>query len=94
MHEELVRLNDGVRRLNSVGSDGGLDDSVARLIFSPSRLVKFALDEEESMAAQHGVVYPNVIKLRLLALKKAKPETWLSELRTRFEVKPVDSVQE
>lgn len=77
LHAEMVRLN------QKVGETDGLP--FKHLIhFTEQRLVKLALDEEETLAKAHGAVYNNKIKHRIAALKKMPLDDWVQELKVKF----------
>lgn len=71
LHEHMNRLNKEVR-LSS-------DPSVSVLGFSPQQLVTAALDEEERAARENPSIYPNILGLRVVALKKMKLDAWKRE---------------
>lgn len=71
LHEHMNRLNKEVR-LSS-------DPSVSILGLSPQELVTAVLNEEERAARENPSIYPNILGLRVVALKRMKLETWKSE---------------
>ena len=71
LHEEVVRLNNEVMR-----SD---EPAKRALELSEQEMISMALDEEERTARESPAVYSNVIKLRIVALKKMKLEDWKQE---------------
>ncbi|KAL8769625.1 MAG: hypothetical protein Q9209_004422 [Squamulea sp. 1 TL-2023] len=71
LHEQMTRLNDEVKK-----SD---DESKAALILSVSELITQALDEEFQLARGSAAVYQNVIKSRIMVLKKMKLAIWKEE---------------
>ncbi|MCJ1334880.1 RNA exonuclease 3 [Bachmanniomyces sp. S44760] len=95
LHEHMVRLNEEMK-------DRG-DDSSFALVLSSSELIKVALDEEEATAIENPSVYSNMLKLRIVALKKMNPQAWRSERLKQFakedpkavaqEVKPPKELQ-
>ncbi|KAL8790048.1 MAG: hypothetical protein Q9195_006550 [Heterodermia aff. obscurata] len=75
MHAEMARLNELVKT-NS-------DTSKTTLKLTPQELIRMALDEEEKAAKKNPAVYANVLKLRIVALKRMAVSTWKEErLRT------------
>ncbi|KAI4164303.1 MAG: hypothetical protein LQ342_001949 [Letrouitia transgressa] len=74
LHEQLARLNEETGRSQDLSSKD--------LILSEHDLIMEALDEEETMAKKSPTVYLNVIKSRIMVLKKMKVEAW-KELRTQ-----------
>lgn len=68
LHEQLTRLNDEVKK-----SD---DASKGPLTLSDSELTIQALDEEFQFARGNFAVYQNVIKSRIMVLKKMKSAIW------------------
>ncbi|KAI4217058.1 MAG: hypothetical protein LQ351_000366 [Letrouitia transgressa] len=70
--EQLARLNEEIERSQ--------DPSSKDLILSKQDLITEALDEEEVMAKKSPAVYLNVIKSKIMVLKKMKGEAW-KELR-------------
>ncbi|CAO1597685.1 RNA exonuclease 3, variant 2 [Xanthoria calcicola] len=71
LHEQLTRLNDEVKK-----SD---DSSKRPLTLSDSELIIQALDEEFQFARGNFSVYQNVIKSRIMVLKKMKLAIWEAE---------------
>ncbi|KAL9039050.1 MAG: hypothetical protein Q9214_005033 [Letrouitia sp. 1 TL-2023] len=74
LHEQLVRLNEETGRSQDLSNKD--------LILSEHELITEALDEEEAMAKKSPAVYSNVIKSRIMVLKKMKVEDW-KVLRTQ-----------
>ncbi len=68
LHEQIVRLNNEL-----LSSD---EPSKRALELSEQEMISMALDEEEKTARESPSVYSNVIKLRIVALKKMKLEEW------------------
>ena len=52
------------------------------MILSKQQLITLALDEEEKKAKTSGLVYQNVVKLRIMAFKKMSHHAWLNELES------------
>ncbi|KAL8747588.1 MAG: hypothetical protein Q9190_000572 [Brigantiaea leucoxantha] len=68
LHEQLSRLNESLRSAQ--------DTPNKELLLSDADLITEALDEEESIAKKSSSVYLNVIKSRIMVLKKMKVEAW------------------
>lgn len=84
LHEHISRLNEEVKR-----SD---DPSKMTVELSAQGLVAAALNEEEKIAKQNPSVYSNIVKLRIVALKKMKVSDWISErLKLIAAAKPRDA---
>ena len=77
MHEQMQRLNEELKASSGLAKD--------ELRLSSQELIKTALDEEEHTARSNVSVYPNVLKLRIMALKKMKLQAWIEERRKRKE---------
>lgn len=71
LHEHMNRLNKETR-LSS-------DPSVSMLGLSPQQLVTAVLNEEERVARENPSIYSNILRLRVVALKKMKLGAWKSE---------------
>lgn len=80
LHEHMNRLNKEVR-LSS-------DPSVSMLALSPQQLVTAVLNEEERVARENPSIYPNILGLRVVALKRMKLDTWKSERLKQITEKP------
>ncbi len=76
LHEQIVRLNEEV--------DKSKDPSKRALVLSKQEMISMALDEEEKTARESPSVYSNLIKLRIVALKKMKLEGWKQERLKRI----------
>ncbi|MCJ1365550.1 RNA exonuclease 3 [Acarospora aff. strigata] len=76
LHEQIVRLNEEVIKSN--------ETSKKALELSPQEMISMALDEEEKTARESPSVYSNVIKLRIVALKKMKLEEWKQDRLKRI----------
>lgn len=84
LHEHMARLNEEVKC-----SD---DPSKSMVELSAQGLVAAALSEEEKIAKQNPSVYSNIVKLRIVALKKMKVSGWISERLKQIEAeKPRDA---
>lgn len=85
LHEHMNRLNEEVKCCE--------DPSKADLEMSSQELIAAALGEEEKIAKQNPSVYSNVVKLRIVALKKMKLAEWKSErLKHVKSKKPLDTL--
>ncbi|KAL8687399.1 MAG: hypothetical protein Q9218_006416 [Villophora microphyllina] len=71
LHEQMSRLNAEIRR------DGGPSKEV--LVLSHAELIAEALNEECQIAKKSPTVYQNVIKSRIMVLKKMKLNVWKEE---------------
>lgn len=71
LHEQMVRLNDEVK--NSQDSSNNV------VLLSDQQLIVEALEEELQAATKNPAVYQNVIKSRIMVLKKMRPEVWKDE---------------
>lgn len=71
LHEHMVRLNNEVK--------SSLDDSRGALELSDQEMITEVLEEEEKVAKENSSVYSNLLKLRIVALKKMKWEDWKKE---------------
>lgn len=80
LHEHMNRLNKEIR-LSS-------DPSVSMLGLSPQQLVTAVLNEEERAARENPSIYPNILRLRVVALKKMKLDAWKSERLKQITEKP------
>ena len=71
MHAEMARLNELVKTSR--------DTSKITLKLSTQELIRTVLDEEEKAAKKNAAVYANVLKLRIVALKKMALSSWKEE---------------
>nr|OQO21208.1 hypothetical protein B0A51_13874 [Rachicladosporium sp. CCFEE 5018] len=76
IHRDMVRLNAEVSKATTAIS-GWEPERMRLLVLDDSELIKLALDEEEKIAREHPKVYGNVIKNRIVAYHKMKPQPWL-----------------
>ena len=74
MHSFMKPLNDKIAK--------AVKAEIKALHMDSNQLNKLAVDEEEQIARANPQVYENVLKHRLLKLKKMTPEEWVKE---RFE---------
>ena len=77
VHEQMSRLNDEVKKSSEPFKEA--------LQLSGNELISLALDEEERIAKTNGSVYTNVMKHRIMALKKFKLEDWRAERLKQIE---------
>lgn len=71
IHDHMKRLNDELKQSNH--------EQKAALTLSSQELITVALDEEEKFAKENAALYQNVIKLRIVKLKKMKLFEWVQE---------------
>ncbi|MCJ1254885.1 RNA exonuclease 3 [Lignoscripta atroalba] len=71
LHEQMLRLNEEVK--------ASQHPAKAALELSPQELIMEALGEEQKIAKENYSVYANVLKLRIVALKKMKLDDWTKE---------------
>ena len=74
LHETMMQLNDLVRKAG---------DKKA-LILSKDEVVCMALDEEEKVAKESPSVYSNIVKQRIVKLKKMSAKEWSEEVMKFF----------
>lgn len=67
--------------LNSKLLSTDLDASVRKLHLSEAELRQLAIDEEASVGEKNRTVYENVMRQRLVTLKKMTPDDWIKERR-------------
>ncbi len=71
LHEHMVRLNNEVKQSQ--------DPSIKALILSEQDMIREALTEEEKVAMENPAIYSNIVKMRIVALKKMKLADWQTE---------------
>ena len=71
LHEHMVRLNTEVKQSQ--------DPSMLALALSEQELIQETLNEEEKVAKQNPAIYTNIVKMRIVALKKMKTADWHKE---------------
>ncbi|KAL9127017.1 MAG: hypothetical protein Q9217_004032 [Psora testacea] len=71
LYDHMSRLNDEIRHSHDPSKDA--------LRLSTEDLMVVALDEEEAAAKDNPTVYANVIKLRIMRLKKMRAAEWKEE---------------
>ncbi|KAI1917836.1 RNA exonuclease 3 [Ophidiomyces ophidiicola] len=72
LHEAMVLLNNQLRALK--------DQSKMALVLSDDELVSRALDEEEKAAKESSSIYSNIIKLRIVKLRKMTLAEWEEDI--------------
>ena len=77
IHEQMSRLNEEVRKSSEAFKNA--------LQLTKDELISLALDEEERIAKTSSSVYTNVMKHRIVALKKFKLEDWKKERLKQIE---------
>ncbi|KAI4175000.1 MAG: hypothetical protein LQ343_002027 [Gyalolechia ehrenbergii] len=85
LYEQMIRLNDEVKRSQAEARDA--------LLLSDQALITEALDEEFQVARKSPTVYQNVIKSRIMVLKKMKFEVWKEERIKKLAQKLPDTGQ-
>ena len=85
LYEQMIRLNDEVKKSQ--------DASKEALTFSEQELIVEALDEESLAAKKNPTVYQNVIKSRIMVLKRMKLEIWKEERVKKLAQKLPDAAQ-
>ncbi|KAI9784639.1 MAG: RNA exonuclease 3 [Geoglossum umbratile] len=75
----VTALRDQYQRLNEehIKTEGGP-------LYSAQELITMALDEEEKLAREKPLIYPNVIKHRFVALRKMSLVDWKKELSAKI----------
>jgi RNA exonuclease 1 len=87
LRKSMVPLNEQVKK--------DADASVKCLVLSENQLNKLAIDEESKTAVSHKTVYENVLKQRLVALKKMGLAAWVKERKEAMALEsPVKSTKE
>ena len=71
LHEHMVRLNNEIKQSQ--------DPYIMALTLSDQELIQETLDEEEKVAKQNPAIYTNIVKMRIVALKKMKSADWHKE---------------
>ncbi|KAK0720879.1 hypothetical protein B0H67DRAFT_486849 [Lasiosphaeris hirsuta] len=82
----LKMLHDQLQRLNNELKKSAIDPD-KKLLLSPQELVWMALDEEEKMATDKPSIYNNVIKNRIMNLKRMNAAKWREERTTELKRK-------
>ncbi|KAK3358910.1 hypothetical protein B0T25DRAFT_447480 [Lasiosphaeria hispida] len=76
LHDQLQRLNNELKKSTT--------DTDKKLLLSTQQLVWMALDEEEKMATDKPSIYSNVIKNRIMNLKRMNVAKWREERTTEI----------
>ena len=71
LYEQMTRLNKAIKFSEDPSKDA--------LELSPQEMITEVLDEEERIAKENHAVYTNLMKLRIVALKKMKVEEWRND---------------
>lgn len=83
LHKDMYRLNSELK--NSTQPINGITpDKLNILALNDQEVIKLALDEEEKAARDQPKVYANVIKNRIAAYRKMKPEAFVDVVKTAF----------
>ncbi|KAL9028607.1 MAG: hypothetical protein Q9196_003052 [Gyalolechia fulgens] len=85
LYEQMIRLNEEVKKSE--------DESRDALVLSDQALITEALDEEFHVAKRSPTVYQNVIKSRIMILKRMKLEIWKEERNKKIAQKIPDAGQ-
>ncbi|KAI4196862.1 MAG: hypothetical protein LQ350_006282 [Teloschistes chrysophthalmus] len=72
LHQEMTRLNTEVKKDSDASSK-------EVLVLSSAELISEALNEECQIAKKNPAVYQNIIKSRIMVLKRMKLEVWMEE---------------
>jgi len=83
LHKDMYRLNSELK--SSTKPIGDLPPAKLKLLaLNDQEVIKLALDEEEKAARDQPKVYANVIKNRIAAYRKMKPEAFIDVVKTAF----------
>lgn len=83
IHKDMTRLNNELK--NSTQPIQSIPpDRLKLLALSDQELITLSLDEEEKAARDQPKVYANVIKNRIAAYRKMKPEAFVEVVKTSF----------
>lgn len=83
LHKDMYRLNGELQ--NSAQPINGIPpDKLKVLALNDQEVIKLALDEEEKAARDQPKVYANVIKNRIAAYRKMKPEAFIEVVKASF----------
>ncbi|KAM0709682.1 hypothetical protein Q7P35_003722 [Cladosporium inversicolor] len=83
LHKDMYRLNSELK--NSTQPIKDLPpDKLKLLALNDQEVIKLALDEEEKAARDQPKVYANVIKNRIAAYRKMKPDAFVDVVKTAF----------
>ena len=85
LHDQLTRLNDELKKMQDLDAEP--------LVLSSSEIIMEALDEEMSIAQKSPTVYLNVIKTRIMVLKRTKIESWKEILMKKLAERVPKSIE-
>ena len=71
LYEQMTRLNKAIKFSEDPSKDA--------LELSPQEMITEVLDEEQRIAKENHAVYANLMKLRIVALKKMKVDEWRND---------------
>ena len=71
LYEQITRLNKAIKFSEDPSKDA--------LELSPQEMITEVLNEEERIAKENHAVYTNLMKLRIVALKKMKVDEWRND---------------
>ena len=83
IHKDMYRLNNELKSSTRPIKDIP-PDKLKLLALNDQEVIKLALDEEEKAARDQPKVYANVIKNRIAAYRKMKPEAFVDVVKTAF----------
>jgi hypothetical protein len=83
IHKEMVRLNNQIKA-STQPIQGYPLETLKVLALSDQEVIHFALDEEEKAAIEQPKVYANVVKNRIAAFRKMKPEGFIDIIKNSF----------
>jgi len=83
LHKDMYRLNSELKT-STQPINGIPPDKLKVLALNDQEVIKLALDEEEKAARDQPKVYANVIKNRIAAYRKMKPEVFVDVVKASF----------
>jgi hypothetical protein len=83
IHKDMYRLNSELKSSTQPIKDIS-PDKLKLLALNDQEVIKLALDEEEKAARDQPKVYANVIKNRIAAYRKMKPEAFVDVVKAAF----------
>jgi hypothetical protein len=83
LHKDMYRLNSELKSSTQPIKDLP-PDKLKLIALNDQEVIKLALDEEEKAARDQPKVYANVIKNRIMAYRKMKPEGFVDVVKTAF----------
>lgn len=83
LHKDMYRLNSELKN-STQPINGIIPDKLKLLALNDQEVIKLALDEEEKAARDQPKVYANVIKNRIAAYRKMKPEAFVDVVKSSF----------